>query len=457
MLGKLIKNLVMPGAAASAADEPDTASRQVQQPQFVPAHTAEAYRGKIFITFIGESRSDGLAAGIVALADICRAGGYDYRLIDVRKESWRAELMDLMKRPEEICCVFASMAAGFDWIHSDGVSSFWRAAGVPFVGGMGDHPAYFWDRHLAHGPGFANMYIFQEHVDAVLAWSDRKPQVGILRTWPRDAVDKQKIDFKVKESGKIYFFKNGNSPKALLDFWRSLPPPMSDWLMELSHSFDMLKVGRGLKPLHELVASFLVDRGFYPGPAAWIQVFMVAQLDDYARRVKATLMAEAMLDLPVHIFGDNWGHVDFTGRRATHHQGQSYFVSRGLVSDALAVVDMSPNTESAPHERFACAMGRHTLCLTNTQQYYLDNYADAEQMLFEFDVDSLKQKVADVLGRPRHYVDFGVAVAEHGWKIHPPSEVVKGLADFARMTRFAGAASGFVGQQNFIDWPPRLR
>jgi hypothetical protein len=468
MLGKLIKD-IFAGDEAEApvptpAPTPAAAASQSQPqppatPEFVPPHSASAYQGKIFITFIGDSRSDGLAAGAHALADITRAEGYDFRLIDVRKDTWRQEITDLMSRPEEVCCIFSSMGFADGWVapHPSGPRSLWRETGIPFISGIGDHPAYFWDRHISRGPGFSSMYLFQEHVDAALAWMNPVPQMGLLPPWARDTVEKQEMDFGKKEAGEIYFFKNGNNPHALLEFWRGLPQPMSGWLLELIHSYDMLKLGRSLKPLHELVVDFLRDRQFYPGPPSWIQIFMVAQLDDYARRLKSTLIGEALLDLPVHVFGDNWGHVDFTGRRATHHEGQSYFKTRGLINNALALIDMSPNTESAPHDRFMAAIGRHTMCLNNTQQYYLDNYESAERMLFEFDAESIRQKVVEVMENPKAYVDYGVAVAERARIIHPPSAVVDRVVECARMTRFAGARSEFVGQQDFVNWPPTLR
>jgi hypothetical protein len=236
-----------------------------------------------------------------------------------------------------------------------------------------------------------------------------------------------------------------------------LPRPVCAWLLELSHSIDIFQVGRGLAPLHHLVRQYLVDRGFHSGPPSGVEAFMVAQMDDYARRMKSTRMAEALLDYPVHVFGDNWDHVDFTGRRATHSEGRSYFDTAGLIGNALCVMDMSPNTQSAPHERFTVAVGRHTLCLTNAQKYYEQNYPDSPDMLFDFAPESLCQRVADVLARPQYYLDLGVAVAERASLIHPPAAVVAYLADFANMVRFSAAEEPVPGQQDFVVWPPARR
>lgn len=472
MLGKLIKGVLGPGQGGPAsAEAPAAVPAAPSAPPAAPASTfhmaaeqpqqfqsADAYRGKTFITFISDSRSDALGGASHSFADICRAEGYDYRLIDLRAQSWSEELSRLLARPEEICGVLSSMGIGDGWVTATpgGTRPLWQNAGIPFVSCIGDHPAYYWDRHMPRGPGHASLYVFREHIDAALAWFGPQQQMGLTPIWPRDLVPLEAIDFRAKASGPVCFFKHGNNPQRLLDFWRSLPQPMSDWLLEISHSFDMFKVGHGLKPLHLLVDDFLRERSFFAGPPVQLPAFMVAQLDDYARRVKSTFVAESLLDLPVRIFGDNWGHVDFTGRRATHHAGLSYFKTRDAISEALALVDMSPNTESAPHDRFLCAAGRHTFCLNNTQHYYRDNYEAAATMLYEYDRESLRDKVAGLLADPARHIEYGIAAAARAQVLHAPAAAVRRTAEFVRMVRFAASSKPFAGQQDFLAWPPKL-
>ncbi len=47
-----------------------------------------------------------------------------------------------------------------------------------------------------------------------------------------------------------------------------------------------------------------------------IVLFLSAQMDDYLRRVKSKMIAEAILDLPVIIQGGHWDHIDFGRRKA---------------------------------------------------------------------------------------------------------------------------------------------
>ena len=460
MLANLVKKLFAgTNAQASSKEQQSTAVNPLAGISERRTSSKGSSTGKTILALMSDSRSDALAGGMQAFATLCREGGYELAVVDTRQENCEQELGAWLERPDDVFCAFSPLGFG-DTIKIDtpgGLRSIWERSGIPFIAADGDHPAYFWERHVNLGNGFASLYFFREHLDAARAWTNPPRHTGLMPVFVRDPIPRQSVDFTAKRSGNICFFKNGNDPRALVEFWRSLPNPVSTWLFDLVHSIDILQVGRRLPPLHGVVRQYLADRDFYPASPAGLEAFLVAQIDDYARRVKSTLMAEALLDLPICVFGDFWGHVDFTGRRATHLKGRSHFDTVGLIADSLCVMDMSPNTESAPHERFTIAAGRHTLCLSNAQKYYEHNYPDAPDMLFDFSAESLRHRVGDALARPKHYVDLGVAVAERAATIHPPATALSYLIDFANMVRFDMTQDSFAGQQTFVMWPPQLR
>ncbi|MDB5803960.1 MAG: hypothetical protein JWN73_1282 [Betaproteobacteria bacterium] len=450
MLGRIIK-----GVFRSANEPPPPEAPALVRAMPSPHEHASRYAGNTFISFSTSSRSDGLNSGVNALAQMCRAQGYRFENIDLREDGWSERIFELVRKPEEIICTvgLAGMLDSMQVQAPEGARNLWTEAGIPFLSFFGDHPAYFISRHQFRSHGHLSLYCFTEHMEAVRAWINPQPTIGQLTQAHWDAVGPEQIDFSAKASGKVCFFKNGNNPAALRDFWRTLPTPVSRWLEELSHSFDVLKLGREGKPLHLLVRDYLVSKGIYMDTRPWVEVFLVAQLDDYARRMKSTLVAEALLDLPVNIFGDFWDHVDFTGRRAVHLPGRSYFDTRQLISDSLCVLDMSPNTQSAPHERFLSAIGRHTLCLTNTQKYYEDNYARAGEMMFDFDAESIRERVAGVLARPAQAVELGAEIAAQGRARHTGAAALESLIEYAKLARFGMSPAQFPGQQDFVAWP----
>lgn len=459
MLGNILKNILGPGQQGSAsgpAPQEPAFGMPVAEPAPERSHTHHRdYAGKIVVSFMVDGQSDGLAAGIKATQQQFRRYGYDYQIVELKDEGWRAHIERLLQKPEEICCVLSSTGMANELsVHTDrGVRSLWAEAGIPFLSVFGDHPAYFFPRHRSLGHGFMSLYCFEEHMEAMRAWAAPLPVMAQMPQGPWDIIGKEEVDFSAKAGGKVMFFKNGNSPARLRAFWQTLPRPIQACLNEIAHGADLLRLGRDLMPLHVLVREYLANRGLHLDEKPWIELFLVAQLDDYARRLKSTLIAESLLDLPVQVFGNFWDHVDFTGKRAVHLPGLSYFDTRKLIGESLAVLDMSPNVQTAPHDRFLAAVGRYTLCLTNRQSYYEKNYAQADDMMFDFRAESIRERVAGVLARPAQAVELGEAIAAEARESLSGKAAVEKIVDYAHMARFALSPVPFPGQQNFVVWP----
>lgn len=454
MLGRIIKNVFGATNEVAPAAAPAQSTAGMPLPARDATHASE-YAGRTLISFSSGSRSDGLNAGLRVLAQLCRENGYRFENVELREDGWAERIFELVRKPEEIVCAvgLAGMLNTLEVNSPNGPRNLWTEAGIPFLSFFGDHPAYFFDRHQFRGHGHLSLYYFTEHLEAARAWLDPQPTIGPLPLAAWEMAGKEEIDFSAKAAGKICFFKNGNSSAALREFWRTLPTPVSGWLAELAHGTDLLKLGRQGKPLHILVREYLIDKGIFMDTRPWVELFLVAQLDDYARRLKSTLIAEALLDLPVNVYGDFWDHVDFTGRRAVHLPGRSYFDTRDLIAESLCVMDMSPNTQSAPHDRFCSAVGLHTLCLTNTQKYYEDNYEQAGRMMFDFDPESIRERVAGVLARPAQAVDLGVEMAAKGRELLSGKAALEALVEYSKLARFGLSPVQFAGQQDFVVWP----
>ena len=98
--------------------------------------------------------------------------------------------------------------------------NLWQTIGVPFVSLYGDSPAYFFDRHVLPGHGFASLYAFPEHYEMRKRLPDIKGLLGTLPAVSVDPVSKSALNFASKERGKLLFLKNGNNPDELLSVWR---------------------------------------------------------------------------------------------------------------------------------------------------------------------------------------------------------------------------------------------
>jgi hypothetical protein len=161
------------------------------------------------------------------------------------------------------------------------------------------------------------------------------------------------------------------------------------------------------------------------------------------------------MDFPIEIRGNHWGYLDFTGRKAKCVDECDYVQSIGLIRNALGLIDMSPNTSSRPHDRVMRAYGAHTVCLTNEQQF-LENLPHREQLSFNFEKDSLQQKVSDLLAHRTPALDMGLEASDAYRKAHPPEELITKMLDCAALARLDNLPKRPEGLQDFFAWPPRM-
>jgi hypothetical protein len=201
--------------------------------------------------------------------------------------------------------------------------------------------------------------------------------------------------------------------------------------------------------------AYFQDKGLDIEEFATLRLFFIAQLDDYLRRVKSTSIAEVLKQFPVEIHGYNWEHVDFSGSRATYVQGGDYTASKQWIQDGLGLIDMSPNTTMGPHDRPLRAFGLHTLCITNEQEFFKHHFPDQyAEFSFKFDGDSLESKVADVLARPKRYVELGAEVAATFRKQFDSHTFRQSIVEIVDCLRLANGGRP-ANMQDFFVWPPR--
>ena len=397
------------------------------------------------------------------LEQIGRSLGQDFRLFDIgyQEVSLRdgTGLIDALRRIDfyqvKLIYSFAAMGMDLPLRHADGSEfDFWRELGIPFLTIHGDSPAYFFDRHIVKDTKFVSLYAFTEHC----ALRRRMPHLeGPIGTfWPGvlNEIPVEKVDFRKKKDGTLLFLKNGKDPARLKQFWAScLEPRLLGAIHDLATELERDLNHPVCLQIDDLIVRYFEDAGFDIERLFKLRLFFIAQLDDYLRAVKCTRMAEALMDFPVEIRGNNWGHVDFSGKRATYIDECDYSKSIALVRESLGLIDVSPNTVSRPHDRFLRAYGAHTMCLTNEQEF-LEDLPHSERLSFRFDKEDLQQKVAYLLEHKDAAVEMGVEAAAAYRSRHPRTEHVEKMLEYASLARLDNLRQRPSGSQDFFVWPP---
>lgn len=361
-------------------------------------------RGGQIIAFYGASAGDALKEltylSLVPLANDASA----IVLIDLNSTNWIDELKFALREPVWFAASFFGVGEIINVDVGDGVVSLWEHFSIPFMRFFGDIPAYFPDSHLMKGMNSLNVYSDPLHVDYFQKWVGKG--VGVVA--PPLLIKGKIPDFAKKIKGKVRFPKNGNSPDSLMRYWRnSLPPMVSKSLFDLAEvciSEDMLNA---CPRLDELASGYFEGRGIF-GIGSSTILFVVAQLDDYIRRVKSTIVANAILDLPVVVSGRNWDHVKFDGRRAVLDSNNCFNSTQESLGNALAIIDMSPNTNYLIHDRVGRAIGSKTAFLTNFHPRLVSETISPDQYMFKFEEHSIAQIVESAISNPGETVELGV-------------------------------------------------
>ena len=405
----------------------------------------------------GQTMGDALGSTGRSFQRLFESLGHDFVTIDFSDPEATAQLGGVISKGNiEFVFTFVGMGADLRGTTSDGKEgNLWEALRVPLISVNGDSPAYFFDRHVMPGPMFACLYAYPEHHQLRKRLPEVRGLVGVVPHVVLDPTPKSAIDFSRKEQGKLLFLKNGNDPEKLLVAWReALPDSVFLMLADLAGELAGNLQGDVGNDIDALVVAYFQNRGL-DIDAMWnLRLFFIAQLDDYLRRLKSTLITESLLDFPIEVHGFNWEHVDFTNKRAKLVSFADHNASRGLIRESLGLLDMSPNTGLAPHDRPMRAFGMHTLCLTNDQEYFRRRVPQlCDAFTFRFEPESVQSKVADVLAHPRRYIDLGIEVASAIHQGHEPEVFGQFMIDLAKCLKLEGA-SRFPSLQPYFAWPP---
>ena len=342
-------------------------------------------------------------------------------------------------------------------INKDGRDvNLWQELGVPCITLHGDSPAYFFDRHVVQSNTFISLYAFAEHCELRRRFLHINGPIAVLPPIVLDEIPADAVDAEKKRNGTLLFLKNGKDPAQVRQLWLSMmePRPLRA-LLEIADDLEShLDSGAG-NQIDDVVTGYFERNHLDVESLTKLRLFFIAQLDDYLRAVKCTRMAEALMDFPVEIRGNNWGHVDFSKGKATYIDDCDYVESINLIRDSLGLIDMSPNTGSMPHDRVMRAFGAKTLCLTNEGQKFFQPLPHRDALNFRYEKECLQQKVSDLLSNKCAAVDMGIAVAEEFKRLNPPERSFETMLDYAALSKLNQLPQLPGASQDFFVWPPR--
>ena len=375
-------------------------------------------------------------------------------LLNINDSDWRDKLRTALQ--ESVWFAYSFFGVGQDvTIQIDGIEkNLWEAYNIPFVRLFGDIPAYFPDRHIGKYRNSINIYGDISHAQFYRRWFNDQAITLVMPSIPLETRSLSSLDKEVKTNGKIIFPKNGNTPSALIAYWQnSLPDTVSKCLTAVAEACianDSIN-----KELHidDRILRYYHDKGIDISVERPLLCFLTGQIDDYVRRIKSTMIVKAIIDLPVVIRGASWEHVNFYGKNALLDQNSDYASTRSLIDSALAIIDMSPNTVSTPHDRVFRAAGRGTAFLTNHQEYLEKILPTPIECAFNFDERSIHDLVEYYVSNPTEAIELGFRQALAFRKVFTIEKYTDALVTVIE-AKSLQLSNRPPGTQNFLHFPP---
>ncbi|HQR12530.1 MAG TPA: hypothetical protein PLW68_14490 [Casimicrobiaceae bacterium] len=413
---------------------------------------------KLVLLFYGSGANDAIRGLMNEYSDALTSIGMSIVTIEAQEGEWR-HAVDLISQGK-VGFAVTWVGIGQDIAVTVGpertTTNLWEQFRIPLLKLHGDLPAYYSSRHGDTPSTSVNLYHAQEFAHFRRRWMpEMRALSAVLPPLPLSPADRGTLDLSKRRSGKIVFLKNGNSPLELRRLWNErLPHSIAALVGALADEITPVALKPGLLHIGDFVGDFLSSNRIDPDTMRDMVLFMTAQADDYLRRIKSQMIAEAILDLPVIIQGGHWDHVDFGNRKAQRVDGQDFAATNRVYADQLGIIDMSPNVDTWPHDRAQRAAGHFSTLLTNRQGWIAEGFPGFDELTFEFNPESIRDRVNDAIGHPDRYLELGVGFGDRFRELHTRDAFANRIVDMAELAAFrCGTERPMI--QSFFEWPRR--
>jgi hypothetical protein len=277
---------------------------------------------------------------------------------------------------------FALSVAGVGARVPSNKGPLWEALRIPVFSLLMDHPAYMVSAHNEHPKNTILGYLFKDHA---------LYQAEEVRT--RNIVTH--IDYGIPElpmrpvqeltkSPRLIFAKTGNDPARLAANWRAAPK-VETILHDVLDELGLKRNGVAqLGAFHPLIKTIAAAHRVELQPYDDLSRYLVAQIDDYIRRVKSTAIAQALLPFAVDVFGRGWEHIDTSKAKARFHGPVGYDQLEAAFPRAAASITMNPNVDFSAHDRFFTALGAGIMPISDRNAYTAQNFPELLPYTFDF-------------------------------------------------------------------------
>lgn len=325
-------------------------------------------------------------------------------------------------------------------LKSGGDVNIWEEFNIPLLKFQGDMPAYYIERHMDIPSNSVLIYGFDEHLavhDSIFPAS--QCVAAVVPPCLFYDTTQSELDFAARKRGQLYFFKNGKDPNQLIRYWEEgLPTELGKHLRNIASELLSFALEPGRLQIYEVIVNYFADQKIRPNNINLL-CFFVAQMDDFLRRIKSTMVAQALLPFPVVILGEGWGYLETAGAKATVARSQHPGLTENLYRSQLGIIDMSPNTDTNGHDRMCRAAGTYSFALAN-QTTWLNELSPAmNDAGYRFEFESIQDAVNIALNNPDNCIELGREYGQSFREQNHPDVFLDRICELAELAKVNNA------------------
>jgi hypothetical protein len=384
---------------------------------------------KTVVAFVGENLNGILESQSRRFLDLLKPMGLVGEVISVTDPALERRLDEALQMGVLFAWGFAGVGARLSF----NGQNLWTTTGIPFISVLADAPFIMPINHHVPSPAVVNGYIYREWLDFQRDHIRSEQIAALLPHGVISNTERFTTPWSQRPT-RMIFVKTGADPELQRARWAGWPVRLRTILHQCADTL----IGQPTGSILPTVMKCLEAHQIHLNGSKPLFFGLLHELDTFLRAHRGTVMARALLALPVDIVGGGWEHVrNGPGViRARFHDARPAGELDALFSQAQFVVNVTPNFGSGAHERVlrgfaarACVVSdknRHAAeILDLLPSYHGLDWSDAD----------LTERLADHFHATTAYDDRLDAAQDYVERHHDPVAFLLRMRELAELAR----------------------
>ncbi|MFT8419201.1 MAG: hypothetical protein ABF636_10300 [Acetobacter sp.] len=389
------------------------------------------------VAFVGENENNILRQFSFDFMSFLDPSKYKPHVIDLWDKNWLPKFSALAEEGIAMAWSHAGIGSGMD-VNNENI---WDTLKIPFVSVLADPPSWCTKNHFIRSRFVANAYVFSEWLSVQNRFikspqlSTIIPHLGITPNTKRDAIPWR------DRPQRMVMIKTGGNHEERRNSWKLLPTRWRSILEDTQSVAVRQPTGD--------VTNIFVDAcdHHHLSPEHRVEIFhrLLYELDMYVREHRMNIVVQALLDLPVNIYGRGWDHMAPRATKAQFHTAFDASHLSSVYAGTQFLVNTSPNVASSFHERVGQGLDSRCVVVSDQNTFTRENLSHIPTFYgFDTTDPTLKERLHTLYHTKKDYTEDTQIGVDYIAQNFNCTKFMQSLLDIAHEIRIAQTVEAFV-------------